>query len=182
MWLDRAKSSSNLKVIAGGNCDDRKGYFVEPTIIESTDPRDPIMSEAQTFFISIVTHTLFICLQTLASVCSTTCVCVSCRRSSGLFCQFMFTLRTTTKRCCSWSTPRPRTLWREPCSLRTSETRSSIHVYRTSKTRTVFLQRRHTIVVLLSGVKVCLNLLRNHRIKMLQNSPENQHHTVNRSC
>ncbi|XP_037632914.1 LOW QUALITY PROTEIN: delta-1-pyrroline-5-carboxylate dehydrogenase, mitochondrial [Sebastes umbrosus] len=45
MWLDRAKSSSNLKVIAGGNCDDRKGYFVEPTIIESTDPRDPIMSE-----------------------------------------------------------------------------------------------------------------------------------------
>lgn len=45
MWLDRAKSSSNLKVIAGGNCDDRKGYFVEPTIVESTDPRDPIMSE-----------------------------------------------------------------------------------------------------------------------------------------
>lgn len=45
MWLDRAKSSPNLTVVAGGNCDDRKGYFVEPTIIETTDPRDPIMSE-----------------------------------------------------------------------------------------------------------------------------------------
>ncbi|XP_059185765.1 delta-1-pyrroline-5-carboxylate dehydrogenase, mitochondrial [Centropristis striata] len=44
-WLDHARSSQSLKVIAGGNCDDRKGYFVEPTIIETTDPRDAIMSE-----------------------------------------------------------------------------------------------------------------------------------------
>ncbi|XP_078105620.1 delta-1-pyrroline-5-carboxylate dehydrogenase, mitochondrial isoform X2 [Sander vitreus] len=44
-WIDRAKSSSSLKVIAGGNYDDSKGYFVEPTIIETTDPRDAIMSE-----------------------------------------------------------------------------------------------------------------------------------------
>uniref|UniRef100_A0A8D0A264 Multifunctional fusion protein n=1 Tax=Sander lucioperca TaxID=283035 RepID=A0A8D0A264_SANLU len=44
-WIDRAKSSSSLKVIAGGNYDDSKGYFVEPTIIETTDPRDTIMSE-----------------------------------------------------------------------------------------------------------------------------------------
>lgn len=44
-WLDRAKSSPGLKVIAGGNCDDRMGYFVEPTIIETSDPRDAIMSE-----------------------------------------------------------------------------------------------------------------------------------------
>ncbi|XP_073344324.1 delta-1-pyrroline-5-carboxylate dehydrogenase, mitochondrial isoform X1 [Pagrus major] len=44
-WLDHAKSSSNLKVIAGGNCDDRKGYFVEPTIVETTDPQDAIMNE-----------------------------------------------------------------------------------------------------------------------------------------
>ncbi|XP_054472842.1 delta-1-pyrroline-5-carboxylate dehydrogenase, mitochondrial [Anoplopoma fimbria] len=44
-YLDHAKSSSSLKVIAGGNCDDSKGYFVEPTIIETTDPRDAIMSE-----------------------------------------------------------------------------------------------------------------------------------------
>nr|XP_054591957.1 delta-1-pyrroline-5-carboxylate dehydrogenase, mitochondrial [Nothobranchius furzeri] len=44
-WLDHAKSSPNLTIIAGGNCDDQKGYFVEPTIIQTTDPRDPIMNE-----------------------------------------------------------------------------------------------------------------------------------------
>ncbi|XP_029007638.1 delta-1-pyrroline-5-carboxylate dehydrogenase, mitochondrial [Betta splendens] len=44
-WLDHAKSSPNLEIIAGGKCDDKKGYFVEPTIIETRDPRDAIMSE-----------------------------------------------------------------------------------------------------------------------------------------
>uniref|UniRef100_A0A4W6FI41 Multifunctional fusion protein n=1 Tax=Lates calcarifer TaxID=8187 RepID=A0A4W6FI41_LATCA len=44
-WLDHAKSSPNLKVIAGGNCDDKKGYYVEPTIIETKDPQDAIMNE-----------------------------------------------------------------------------------------------------------------------------------------
>lgn len=44
-WLDHAKSSPNLTVIAGGNCDDSKGYFVEPTIIETKDPQDAIMNE-----------------------------------------------------------------------------------------------------------------------------------------
>lgn len=44
-WLEYAKSSPNLTVIAGGNCDDKKGYFVEPTIIETKDPEDKIMNE-----------------------------------------------------------------------------------------------------------------------------------------
>ncbi|XP_015256609.1 delta-1-pyrroline-5-carboxylate dehydrogenase, mitochondrial isoform X1 [Cyprinodon tularosa] len=44
-WLDHAKSSPNLSIIAGGNCDDSKGYFVEPTIIVTKDPQDPIMNE-----------------------------------------------------------------------------------------------------------------------------------------
>ncbi|XP_020792463.1 delta-1-pyrroline-5-carboxylate dehydrogenase, mitochondrial [Boleophthalmus pectinirostris] len=44
-WLDYAKSSPNLKIVAGGNCDDQKGYFVEPTIIETKDPQDDIMKE-----------------------------------------------------------------------------------------------------------------------------------------
>uniref|UniRef100_A0A8C8D6L9 Multifunctional fusion protein n=1 Tax=Oncorhynchus tshawytscha TaxID=74940 RepID=A0A8C8D6L9_ONCTS len=44
-WLDHAKSSPKLKIIAGGHCDDKKGYFVEPTIIESTDPQEAIMAE-----------------------------------------------------------------------------------------------------------------------------------------
>lgn len=44
-WLEHAKSSPNLTIIAGGNCDDKKGYFVEPTIIETKDPQDDIMKE-----------------------------------------------------------------------------------------------------------------------------------------
>uniref|UniRef100_A0A8C7JW22 Multifunctional fusion protein n=1 Tax=Oncorhynchus kisutch TaxID=8019 RepID=A0A8C7JW22_ONCKI len=44
-WLDHAKSSPKLNIIAGGHCDDKKGYFVEPTIIESTDPQEAIMAE-----------------------------------------------------------------------------------------------------------------------------------------
>ncbi|XP_063071294.1 delta-1-pyrroline-5-carboxylate dehydrogenase, mitochondrial [Engraulis encrasicolus] len=44
-YLDHAKSSPNLSIVAGGNCDDSKGYFVEPTIVETKDPRDAIMSE-----------------------------------------------------------------------------------------------------------------------------------------
>ncbi|MEQ2189047.1 Delta-1-pyrroline-5-carboxylate dehydrogenase, mitochondrial [Goodea atripinnis] len=44
-WLDHAKSSPNLSIIAGGHCDDRKGYFVEPTVIVTKDPQDPIMNE-----------------------------------------------------------------------------------------------------------------------------------------
>ncbi|XP_056887648.1 LOW QUALITY PROTEIN: delta-1-pyrroline-5-carboxylate dehydrogenase, mitochondrial [Takifugu flavidus] len=44
-WLDHAKSSPSLKVLTGGTCDDSKGYFVEPTIVETTDPQDSIMCE-----------------------------------------------------------------------------------------------------------------------------------------
>ncbi|CAL8336472.1 unnamed protein product [Lota lota] len=44
-WLDHARSSPDLTVIAGGNCDDQKGYFVEPTIIQVKDPQHPIMNE-----------------------------------------------------------------------------------------------------------------------------------------
>ncbi|KAF4093875.1 hypothetical protein AMELA_G00007010 [Ameiurus melas] len=44
-FLEHAKSSPNLTVIAGGKCDDKKGYFVEPTIIETEDPQDKIMNE-----------------------------------------------------------------------------------------------------------------------------------------
>ncbi|KAF3855540.1 hypothetical protein F7725_016263 [Dissostichus mawsoni] len=42
---DRRQVLPNLKIIAGGNYDDSKGYFVEPTIIQTSDPKDAIMSE-----------------------------------------------------------------------------------------------------------------------------------------
>nr|DBA15718.1 TPA: hypothetical protein GDO54_003190 [Pyxicephalus adspersus] len=44
-WIKHAKESPNLTILAGGNCDDKVGYFVEPTIIESKDPKEKIMAE-----------------------------------------------------------------------------------------------------------------------------------------
>lgn len=53
-WLHHAKSSPSLKVLAGGNCDDSKGYFVEPTIVETTDPQDIIMCEVCVYTASLL--------------------------------------------------------------------------------------------------------------------------------
>jgi 1-pyrroline-5-carboxylate dehydrogenase len=43
--LTRAKRAKNLTVLAGGTCDDSVGYFVRPTIVESTDPTDSMFAE-----------------------------------------------------------------------------------------------------------------------------------------
>ncbi len=37
--IAKAKSSPAAKILVGGGCDKTKGYFVEPTIIETTDPK-----------------------------------------------------------------------------------------------------------------------------------------------
>ena len=39
------KKGSNAKILTGGNCDKSKGYFIEPTIIETTDPKYVTMCE-----------------------------------------------------------------------------------------------------------------------------------------
>uniref|UniRef100_A0A8C9UPU3 Multifunctional fusion protein n=1 Tax=Spermophilus dauricus TaxID=99837 RepID=A0A8C9UPU3_SPEDA len=44
-WLEHARSSPSLTILAGGTCDDSVGYFVEPCIVESKDPQEPIMKE-----------------------------------------------------------------------------------------------------------------------------------------
>lgn len=44
-YIDHAKSSNNLELIAGGKCDNSKGYFIEPTIVQTKDPQDKIMKE-----------------------------------------------------------------------------------------------------------------------------------------
>jgi len=44
-YLDYAKTSPNLTVLAGGGYDDSKGYFIEPTIIQTSDPKDKMMQE-----------------------------------------------------------------------------------------------------------------------------------------
>lgn len=44
-YIDKANRSSKAKVIAGGNCDKSIGYFIEPTVIETTDPKFTTMCE-----------------------------------------------------------------------------------------------------------------------------------------
>jgi 1-pyrroline-5-carboxylate dehydrogenase len=44
-YIDYAKSSSEAYIIAGGTYDDSVGYFIRPTIIETTNPRFKSMEE-----------------------------------------------------------------------------------------------------------------------------------------
>lgn len=38
-YIERANNASDAEVIIGGNCDDKKGWFVEPTVILTTNPK-----------------------------------------------------------------------------------------------------------------------------------------------
>lgn len=38
--LERAAATPSLEVLVGGGCDDSVGYFVEPTVLVGTDPKD----------------------------------------------------------------------------------------------------------------------------------------------
>jgi 1-pyrroline-5-carboxylate dehydrogenase len=38
-YIENAKKDSGVKIIAGGNCDKKKGFFIEPTVIETSDPK-----------------------------------------------------------------------------------------------------------------------------------------------
>jgi len=40
--LDRARDADAVSVLVGGTADDAEGYFVRPTVIESTDPEDDV--------------------------------------------------------------------------------------------------------------------------------------------
>jgi 1-pyrroline-5-carboxylate dehydrogenase len=44
-YIEKAKASPKAEIIAGGHGDKRKGYFVEPTIILTTDPKFVTMEE-----------------------------------------------------------------------------------------------------------------------------------------
>lgn len=45
-YIDYAKENKNkTQIIAGGKCDDSKGYFIEPTIVRTLDPEDKLMTE-----------------------------------------------------------------------------------------------------------------------------------------
>ena len=44
-FIDRAKNDKDLEIISGGNYDKSKGYFIEPTVLLSKDPKYVTMCE-----------------------------------------------------------------------------------------------------------------------------------------
>ncbi|HEX9750107.1 MAG TPA: L-glutamate gamma-semialdehyde dehydrogenase [candidate division Zixibacteria bacterium] len=44
-YIDFAQSSSDAMVLCGGRCDDKKGYFIEPTVVQTTDPKFKLLCE-----------------------------------------------------------------------------------------------------------------------------------------
>ena len=44
-YIDFAKNSNEAKILFGGECNDSKGYFVQPTIIETSNPHFKTMEE-----------------------------------------------------------------------------------------------------------------------------------------
>lgn len=43
--IDRAKATDSIEVLAGGSYDDAVGYFVRPTLLQSSDPGDAVFCE-----------------------------------------------------------------------------------------------------------------------------------------
>jgi 1-pyrroline-5-carboxylate dehydrogenase len=44
-YIERAAASDEAEILVGGGCDDSKGYFIEPTVILTTNPRFLTMVE-----------------------------------------------------------------------------------------------------------------------------------------
>ena len=44
-YIDFAQSSADMEIIVGGGCDDSTGYFIEPTVVVSNDPKSKLMAE-----------------------------------------------------------------------------------------------------------------------------------------
>lgn len=44
-YIDQAKKDKSCKILVGGKCDSSKGWFIEPTVIETTDPKYTTMCE-----------------------------------------------------------------------------------------------------------------------------------------
>lgn len=44
-YIDYARNSNEAEIIAGGQCDKSKGYFIRPTIVVTTNPRFKLMEE-----------------------------------------------------------------------------------------------------------------------------------------
>ncbi|MFM7839160.1 MAG: aldehyde dehydrogenase family protein, partial [Chitinophagaceae bacterium] len=44
-YIDAARSAKKASILAGGKCEKRKGYFIQPTLIEAKDPKYVTMCE-----------------------------------------------------------------------------------------------------------------------------------------
>lgn len=44
-YIEYARESESNKIIAGGEYDDEVGYFIDPTVVVTTDPKDKLMRE-----------------------------------------------------------------------------------------------------------------------------------------
>ena len=44
-YIDNARQDPNVEILVGGTCDSSKGYFVQPTVIETKDPKYVSMCE-----------------------------------------------------------------------------------------------------------------------------------------
>ena len=44
-YIEYAKNSPDMEIIAGGGCDDSTGYFIEPTVVVSRNPKSKLMVE-----------------------------------------------------------------------------------------------------------------------------------------
>ena len=44
-YIDKAKRSKNASILVGGDCSKKEGYFIQPTVIETTDPKYTTMCE-----------------------------------------------------------------------------------------------------------------------------------------
>jgi 1-pyrroline-5-carboxylate dehydrogenase len=44
-YIEFAREDPNMDILCGGTYDDREGYFIQPTVVESRDPRSKLMCE-----------------------------------------------------------------------------------------------------------------------------------------
>ena len=44
-YIAHARESDDQRILAGGDCDDSKGYFISPTLVEADSPRSRLMCE-----------------------------------------------------------------------------------------------------------------------------------------
>jgi 1-pyrroline-5-carboxylate dehydrogenase len=44
-YIRHARETDGVEILAGGGCDDSKGFFIEPTLVQSRDPRYQLMCE-----------------------------------------------------------------------------------------------------------------------------------------